>query len=177
MPYLQDLNAEHVMGYLGVIEQKTNEILQMYASSQAQLKGAEAHAGAALTVLGQGPQIPTGNGLMHIDPPSTVEEYTGVAMHIDPPSTVEEVHTHTPCHTPYTQYTDVAMHIDPLSTVEEVRTHTLLHPVTPCHTLSHPVTPCHTVYVHLAVRRVTASGPNLRGGMDTLRLRALKGGA
>uniref|UniRef100_A0A7S0WSW4 ODAD1 central coiled coil region domain-containing protein n=1 Tax=Pyramimonas obovata TaxID=1411642 RepID=A0A7S0WSW4_9CHLO len=70
----EDLNSDNIMRCLGVIEQKTNEILQMYAASQSHVKGGEVHASAALTVLGQGPQIPAGKGEMHIDPPSTVEE-------------------------------------------------------------------------------------------------------
>ena len=63
--------------YLGIIEQRTNEILQLYAATQAQARDGGDVGGAvpATThVLGQGPQVPAGSTSISIQPPSTGED-------------------------------------------------------------------------------------------------------
>lgn len=60
------------MQYLGMIEQRTNEILQMYAQSQALARGGAVHPGAAIAVLGQGPKAPPGSSQVSVEPPSSI---------------------------------------------------------------------------------------------------------
>mmetsp|Transcript_48758 Transcript_48758/g.120922 ORF Transcript_48758/g.120922 Transcript_48758/m.120922 type:complete len:123 (-) Transcript_48758:15-383(-) len=68
-----------MMQYLGIIEQRTNEILQLYASTQAQAReGAVDAQGNPLptvtSILGQGPQLPAGQNQISIQPPTTADE-------------------------------------------------------------------------------------------------------
>lgn len=68
-----------MMQYLGIIEQRTNEILQLYASTQAQTReGAVDAQGNPLptvaSILGQGPQLPAGHNQIIIQPPTTTED-------------------------------------------------------------------------------------------------------
>merc|ERR1719181_2493938 len=63
----------NMMQYLGIIEQRTNEILQMYAASQAAAAGQDPAAVQA-AVLGQGPTTPAGATLVSIEAPSTMED-------------------------------------------------------------------------------------------------------
>ena len=50
-----------MMQYLGIIEQRTNEILQLYAATQLQARDASDGGGPSVTsVIGQGPQAPAG---------------------------------------------------------------------------------------------------------------------
>ena len=60
-----------MMQYLGIIEQRTNEILQLYAVSQSTQHGEGGNTLASL--LGQGPQAPTGSVQVLIEPPSTTD--------------------------------------------------------------------------------------------------------
>mmetsp|Transcript_28818 Transcript_28818/g.35017 ORF Transcript_28818/g.35017 Transcript_28818/m.35017 type:complete len:526 (-) Transcript_28818:1065-2642(-) len=69
------VTEQNMMQYLGIIEQRTNEILQMYAASQAAAHGGDVNSmGVAAAVLGQGPQTPAGSTTINIDPPSTTDE-------------------------------------------------------------------------------------------------------
>jgi len=70
----EGVTEENIMQHLGLVEQRTNEILQMYAASQVALIGGEVHPGMALAVLGQGPHIPLGSGQVYVEPPSTADE-------------------------------------------------------------------------------------------------------
>mmetsp|Transcript_17782 Transcript_17782/g.29907 ORF Transcript_17782/g.29907 Transcript_17782/m.29907 type:complete len:550 (-) Transcript_17782:278-1927(-) len=70
----EDLNPSSMLSYLANIESRTNEILHVYAGSLALLKGLEAHPGAAIMALGQGPSVPIQSGVMRIEPPSANDE-------------------------------------------------------------------------------------------------------
>mmetsp|Transcript_29376 Transcript_29376/g.46099 ORF Transcript_29376/g.46099 Transcript_29376/m.46099 type:complete len:561 (-) Transcript_29376:97-1779(-) len=75
----QGVTESNMMHYLGVIEQRTNEILQMYAAVQMQMKGhdlssPEAQAQLA-SILGHGPSAPIGAGKVEVVPPTAGEEY------------------------------------------------------------------------------------------------------
>ena len=74
----QGITEQNMMQYLGIIEQRTNEILQLYATNQAAVHGADGYApgagGALSSILGQGPQTAAGSTHLTIDPPSTTEE-------------------------------------------------------------------------------------------------------
>ncbi|KAK3256578.1 hypothetical protein CYMTET_34289, partial [Cymbomonas tetramitiformis] len=65
----EGVTEQNMMQFLGIIEQRTNEILQMYAAHQQ--SGEDA---AVASVLGQGPQTAAGSTVIAIDPPSTTEE-------------------------------------------------------------------------------------------------------
>ena len=66
-----------MMQYLGIIEQRTNEILQLYAATQAR-EGVTDTSGqpvpAVASILGQGPQLPAGRNNITIMPPSATDE-------------------------------------------------------------------------------------------------------
>mmetsp|Transcript_3847 Transcript_3847/g.7513 ORF Transcript_3847/g.7513 Transcript_3847/m.7513 type:complete len:567 (+) Transcript_3847:485-2185(+) len=66
------ISEVNIMQYLGMIEQRTNEILQMYAQSQALARGGAVHPGAAIAVLGQGPKAPPGSSQVSVEPPSSI---------------------------------------------------------------------------------------------------------
>ena len=71
----EGVTEANMMQYLGIIEQRTNEILQLYAATQAQARDADAPGGAAMThILGQGPQLPAGSNSITIQPPSTGDD-------------------------------------------------------------------------------------------------------
>jgi len=89
---LAELNVteNNMMQYLGVIEQRTNEILQAYARTQADSAaatgagggaGAGAHDGSTeanarlASILGQGPVHSHGGIALHIDPPK-LDDYS-----------------------------------------------------------------------------------------------------
>ena len=69
------VTEKNMMKFLGIIEQRTNEILQMYAASiAAQHGGGESGPPASIaSILGQGPQVPAGTVSVHIEPPSTTD--------------------------------------------------------------------------------------------------------
>lgn len=69
----EGVTEQNMMQYLGIIEQRTNEILQMYAASQAAAQGQDPGALQA-SVLGQGPQTPAGSTVLNIEPPSTTDD-------------------------------------------------------------------------------------------------------
>jgi len=70
----EGVTEQNMMQYLGIIEQRTNEILQMYAASQAAARGEDVNSAGYASILGQGPQTPAGSTVMAIEPPSTTEE-------------------------------------------------------------------------------------------------------
>jgi len=75
----EGVTESNMMQYLGIIEQRTNEILQLYASTQAQAReGAVDAQGNPLptvtSILGQGPQLPAGQNQINIQPPTTTDE-------------------------------------------------------------------------------------------------------
>ena len=66
-----------MMQYLGIIEQRTNEILQLYAATQAREGVVDAQGNpvpAVSSILGQGPQLPAGRNNITIQPPSATDE-------------------------------------------------------------------------------------------------------
>ena len=70
----------NMLQFLGIIEQRTNEILAVYHQIQTKQRGAMALAdsskGAATpNVLGLGPTIPMGQDLIHVNPPK-LEEFS-----------------------------------------------------------------------------------------------------
>ena len=69
----------NMMQYLGIIEQRTNEILQMYAMSatgDGTGPNSEAQKAALASVLGAGPSVPPGSSaLLRVEPPSTQDEF------------------------------------------------------------------------------------------------------
>eukprot|EP00232_Nephroselmis_pyriformis_P003386 CAMPEP_0182912456 /NCGR_PEP_ID=MMETSP0034_2-20130328/37522_1 /TAXON_ID=156128 /ORGANISM="Nephroselmis pyriformis, Strain CCMP717" /LENGTH=532 /DNA_ID=CAMNT_0025049131 /DNA_START=62 /DNA_END=1660 /DNA_ORIENTATION=- len=67
------VTESNMMQYLGIIEQRTNEILQMYAASQAAQHSGEGGASIA-SILGQGPQTPAGALHLQIEAPSTTDD-------------------------------------------------------------------------------------------------------
>ena len=67
----------NMMQYLGIIEQRTNEILQLYAATQAREGVLDAQGNpvpAVSSILGQGPQLPAGRNAITIQPPSATDE-------------------------------------------------------------------------------------------------------
>ena len=73
----EGVTENNMMQYLGIIEQRTNEILQLYAATQARegVVGADGNPVPAVTsILGQGPQLPAGRNNITIQPPSATDE-------------------------------------------------------------------------------------------------------
>ena len=74
----QGVTESNMMHYLGILEQRTNEILQMYAAVQLQLSGQDLsspEAQAALAgILGHGPSAPLGAGKVEVAPPPAAGE-------------------------------------------------------------------------------------------------------
>ena len=67
----------NMMQYLGIIEQHTNEILQLYAATQAREGVTDASGNpvpAVSSILGQGPQVPAGRNNIQIQPPAATDE-------------------------------------------------------------------------------------------------------
>ena len=74
----QGVTESNMMQYLGIMEQRTNEILQMFAAVQMQESGkdvssAEVQASLAL-ILGQGPAVPAGAGKVEVTPPTAGDD-------------------------------------------------------------------------------------------------------
>ena len=85
----------NIMQFLGIIEQRTNEILQMWAATNSgksvdgddqsstamvqtntpSAEQAKAHSAALLSILGQGPTTPMGKEAVQINPPN-LEDYS-----------------------------------------------------------------------------------------------------
>lgn len=72
-PQITDSNMVH---YLGVVEQKTNEVLAQYAEirnallNPSEIKDAPKSPTPVIsTVLGVGPKVPMGQDLLHVNPP------------------------------------------------------------------------------------------------------------
>ncbi|GAQ87539.1 hypothetical protein KFL_003590130 [Klebsormidium nitens] len=71
------VTESNMMQYLGIIEQRTNEILQLYAASQSGGHGGgglDGVLGTIGSILGQGPQTPAGATTIAIEPPSTTDD-------------------------------------------------------------------------------------------------------
>mmetsp|Transcript_37722 Transcript_37722/g.85955 ORF Transcript_37722/g.85955 Transcript_37722/m.85955 type:complete len:112 (-) Transcript_37722:105-440(-) len=60
-----------MMQYLGIIEQRTNELLQQFHNSS---KDANEGTGDVVAVIGQGPAAPAGSTVINIDPPVIGDE-------------------------------------------------------------------------------------------------------
>jgi len=75
----QGVTESNIMQYLGIIEQRTNEILQMYAAVQMHVKGQDVSSREAqaqlASILGQGPLVPLGAGKVEVVPPTAGEDY------------------------------------------------------------------------------------------------------
>lgn len=71
----EGVTEANMMSYLGIIEQRTNEILQLYAQHQAAQQGKEGDPAAVAAILGQGPQLPAGTTQISINPPSTGDDF------------------------------------------------------------------------------------------------------
>ena len=67
----EGVTESNMMQYLGIVEQRTNEILQLYAQHQAALQGKANDPAAVAAILGQGPHVPAGTTQITINPPST----------------------------------------------------------------------------------------------------------
>ena len=73
----EGVTENNMMQYLGIIEQRTNEILQLYAATQAREGVLDAQGNpvpAVSSILGQGPQLPAGRNAITIQPPSATDE-------------------------------------------------------------------------------------------------------
>jgi len=73
----EGVTETNMMQYLGIIEQRTNEILQLYAATQAREGVVDAQGNtvpAVSSILGQGPQMPAGRNNISIQPPTTTDE-------------------------------------------------------------------------------------------------------
>jgi len=73
----EGVTESNMMQYLGIIEQRTNEILQLYAATQARegvVDGQGNPVPAVSSILGQGPQLPAGRNNISIQPPSATDE-------------------------------------------------------------------------------------------------------
>jgi len=75
----EGVTETNMMQYLGIIEQRTNEILQLYAATQAQVRDPAADGpGSAVptvtSILGSGPQQPAGQNEINIQPPNTTDD-------------------------------------------------------------------------------------------------------
>lgn len=67
----EGVTEANMMQYLGIVEQRTNEILQLYAQHQAAMQGKAGDAATVAAILGQGPHLPAGTTQITINPPST----------------------------------------------------------------------------------------------------------
>mmetsp|Transcript_18968 Transcript_18968/g.62385 ORF Transcript_18968/g.62385 Transcript_18968/m.62385 type:complete len:398 (-) Transcript_18968:1724-2917(-) len=69
----QGVTEGNMMQYLGIIEQRTNEILQMYTAAQMKETGHDETSPEIQTklaaILGQGPKVPLGSGKVEVVPP------------------------------------------------------------------------------------------------------------
>ena len=63
------VTESNMMQYLGIIEQRTNELLQLYHQAQKDTEGGE-----VVAVIGQGPAAPAGSTVINIDPPVIGDE-------------------------------------------------------------------------------------------------------
>ena len=73
----EGVTEANMMQYLGIIEQRTNEILQLYAATQAHSSVVDQQGNsvpAVASILGQGPQLPAGRNTITIQPPTTTDE-------------------------------------------------------------------------------------------------------
>merc|ERR1712070_719692 len=76
----EGVTENNMMQFLGIIEQRTNEILQLYAATQAQTRegGVDAQGNplpSISSILGQGPQLPAGRPIIAIpNPPATTDD-------------------------------------------------------------------------------------------------------
>ena len=64
------VTESNMMQYLGIIEQRTNELLQLNHHQQKDAEG----GGEVVAVIGQGPAAPAGSTVINIDPPVIGDE-------------------------------------------------------------------------------------------------------
>jgi len=64
------VTESNMMQYLGIIEQRTNELLQIYQKTSKDKEG----SGDVVAVFGQGPAAPAGSTVINIDPPVIGDE-------------------------------------------------------------------------------------------------------
>ena len=74
----QGVTESNMMQYLGIIEQRTNEILQMYIAVKMQEQGQNISAPDAqaqlASIMGHGPAVPLGAGEVKVTPPSAGDD-------------------------------------------------------------------------------------------------------
>ena len=70
----EGITEGNLMQYLGLIEQRTNELLAAYAAAQA-AQGADGAAIDQRLLMGVGPIAAAGSTTLNIEPPSTADEY------------------------------------------------------------------------------------------------------
>eukprot|EP00735_Rhodelphis_limneticus_P012117 TRINITY_DN5307_c0_g1::TRINITY_DN5307_c0_g1_i1::g.24206::m.24206 TRINITY_DN5307_c0_g1::TRINITY_DN5307_c0_g1_i1::g.24206 ORF type:complete len:413 (+),score=175.76,sp/A8JF70/ODA1_CHLRE/47.31/1e-109,Sec8_exocyst/PF04048.9/1.4,Sec8_exocyst/PF04048.9/21,Sec8_exocyst/PF04048.9/0.064,SpoIIIAH/PF12685.2/0.0087,SpoIIIAH/PF12685.2/1.5e+04,SpoIIIAH/PF12685.2/1.3e+03,DUF948/PF06103.6/1.4e+03,DUF948/PF06103.6/12,DUF948/PF06103.6/4.7,APG6/PF04111.7/9.1,APG6/PF04111.7/0.08,Mitovir_RNA_pol/PF05919.6/0.16,Mitov len=68
----QGVTESNMMQYLGIIEQRTNQILQLYAAQQ---QHEETEPNASVSFLGHGPTTPAGATQLQIQPPTTGDDF------------------------------------------------------------------------------------------------------
>eukprot|EP00898_Chlorokybus_atmophyticus_P003124 jgi/Chlat1/3812/Chrsp26S04049 len=96
----EGVTETNLMQYLGVIEQRTNELLHLYARHQiAQAGGDSLGMQAGRGLLTEGPTTAAGSGTVTIEPPSTADDYSSEddsdAEADDRPLSREELHQKT----------------------------------------------------------------------------------
>ena len=65
------VTESNMMQYLGIIEQRTNELLQLFHQHN---KESGDGGGDVVAVIGQGPAAPAGSTVINIDPPVIGDE-------------------------------------------------------------------------------------------------------
>ena len=95
----QGVSESNMQQYLGLIEQRTNEVLQLYATAQmAQLGGKSDVPFAFNSMLGNGPALPAGSVNISIQPPTTADdsdEESADSEDLDRPLSREELRQRT----------------------------------------------------------------------------------
>lgn len=96
----EGVTESNMMQYLGIIEQRTNEILQMYTAVKMQERGQDISSASAqaelASIMGHGPAVPLGAGEVKVTPPSAGEdvdsdEASDESVEEDRPLTREEL--------------------------------------------------------------------------------------
>lgn len=67
---MKSARVDLLVRYLGIIEQRTNELLQIYQKTSKDKEG----SGDVVAVFGQGPAAPAGSTVINIDPPVIGDE-------------------------------------------------------------------------------------------------------
>ena len=69
IPGTTGVTESNMMQYLGIIEQRTNDLLQ-----QSHHQNKDSEGGEVVAVIGQGPAAPAGSTVINIDPPVIGDE-------------------------------------------------------------------------------------------------------